>query len=75
MDYKVRFYISTLYISNFINSVLPTSQHPYIQETRKFDTCFHTNILRIKYSWIHAMKHNISTYEETRNMIQDYFIK
>ena len=33
------------------------------------------NILHIKSSWIHVMKHNISTYEETRNMIQDPFHK
>ena len=28
--------------------------------------------LHIKFSWIHVMKHNISTYEKTRNIIQDY---
>ena len=35
---------------------------------------FHTNILHIKFSWIHVMKkyqNNISTCEETRNMIHD----
>ena len=43
--------------------------------TETYITCFNTNILHIKSSWIHEMKHNISTYEETRNMIQDYFMK
>ena len=36
---------------------------------------FHTNILHIKFSWIHVMKkyqNHISTCEETRNMIRDY---
>ena len=49
MDYKARFHISTLYTSNFINPILPTSQHPYIQETRKFDTWFHS-----KYKKLHT---------------------
>ena len=31
-------YISTLYISNFINPSTTTVQHPYIQETRKLHT-------------------------------------
>ena len=41
-------------------------------------SCFHMNILHIKSSRIPIMenkKNNISTYQETRNMIQDYFIK
>ena len=35
---------------------------------------FHTNILHIKFSWIHVMKkyqNNISTCEETRNMTHE----
>ena len=35
MDYKARFRISTL---NSSIPALPTSQHLYIQETRKIDT-------------------------------------
>ena len=41
MDYSVSLHISKSYISHFINSILPTSQHPYIQETTKIDTLFH----------------------------------
>ena len=36
---------------------------------------FHTNILHIKFSWIHVMKkyqNNISPCEETRNIIHHY---
>ena len=38
MDYKARFYI--LHYIHQISSIpaLPTSQHPYLQETRKIDT-------------------------------------